>query len=80
MGALELIRKGWGFRLPGERSLYWNPGHRLLDGCMEVFTTSQGKITWYCFFGVPDEVINEARRIREAQRRMLEDLRYEWEK
>ena len=75
---LKMIRdEGWGFRLPGERSLYWSPRHRVPDGHIELFTTGRGALTWY-LVRVPPEVIEEARRIR-ARQAALEDLRYPWE-
>jgi hypothetical protein len=80
MDVLKMIREeGWGFKLPGEGSLYWNPRGRVPAGCLEIFITGRGQITWY-LVRVSDEVIEEARRIKEARRRALEDLRYEWER
>jgi hypothetical protein len=73
---LKMIRdEGWGFRLPGEPSLYWNPRGRVPAGHIELYTTGKGRITWY-LVRVPPEVISEARRIREARQAALEDLRY----
>ena len=80
MDVLKMIRdEGWGFRLPGEPSLYWNPRGRVLRGHIELFEIAHGRLTWY-LVRVPLEVIEEARRIREARQRVLEDLRYERER
>jgi hypothetical protein len=72
---IQKINEGWGFRLPGERSLYWSPRHRVPEGHIEIFTTGRGALTW-CLVRVPPEVIEEVRRIREARQATLEDLRY----
>jgi len=70
-----MIKEGWGFRLPGERSLYWNPRGRVPQNHIELYTIGGGCLTWY-LVRVPPEVIEEARRIREARQAALEDLRY----
>ena len=72
---LQRIREGWGFKLPGERSLYWNPRGRVPQGHLEIFTISRGCLTWY-LVPVSDEILAEARRIRQARQAALEDLRY----
>ena len=74
---IQMIKEGWGFRLPGERSLYWNPRGRVPENHVELFEITQGRLTWY-LVRVPPEVIEEARRIR-ARQAALEDLRYPWE-
>ena len=72
---IQKINEGWGFRLPGEPSLYWNPRGRIPAGHIELYTIGGGRLTWY-LVRVPPEVIEEARRIREARQATLEDLRY----
>jgi hypothetical protein len=76
---IRMIEEGWGFRLPREPSLYWNPRGRVPRGHIELFEIAHGRLTWY-LVRVPPEVIEEARRIREARQRVLEDLRYERER
>jgi len=70
---IRKIREGWGFRLPGERSLYWNPRGRVPRNHMELY------LTWY-LVRVSEDVLSEACRIREARQRALGDLRYERER
>jgi hypothetical protein len=70
--ALRLIHEGWGFRLPGEPSLYWNPRGRVPQNHIELYTIGGGRLTWY-LVRVPEDVLSEARRIKARQ---LEDLRY----
>jgi|GEM_PF-1662197 len=72
---IQKINEGWGFRLPGERSLYWSPRHRVPEGHIELFTTGKGRITWY-LVRVPPDIVEEARRLQEARQAALEDLRY----
>lgn len=50
---IQKINEGWGFRLPGERSLYWSPRHRVPEGHIELFTTGKGRITWYLVVSIP---------------------------
>jgi hypothetical protein len=34
---IRMIKEGWGFRLPGERSLYWNPRGQVPAGHIELY-------------------------------------------
>jgi hypothetical protein len=68
---LKMIKEGWGFRLPGERSLYWAPRNRVPDNHIELFEITGGRLTWH-LVRVPPEVIEEARRIREARQALEE--------
>jgi hypothetical protein len=79
MDVLKMIKEGWGFKLPGERSLYWNPRGRVPQNHIELYTIGGGRLTWH-LVRVPEDVLSEARRVREARQRALEDLRYERER
>jgi hypothetical protein len=72
---IRMIEEGWGFRLPGERSLYWNPRDRVPQNHIELYMIGGGCLTWY-LVRVPPGVIEEAWRIREVLQGGLEDLRY----
>jgi hypothetical protein len=65
---IQKINEGWGFRLPGERSLYWAPRNRVPDNHIELFEITGGRLTWH-LVRVPPEVIEEARRIRDREAR-----------
>jgi hypothetical protein len=45
---------------------------------IELYTIGGGRLTWY-LVRVPEDVLSEARRVREARQAALEDLRYPWE-
>lgn len=68
----ELLEQGWGFRLPGERSLYWNPRARVPEGHIEIFITARGRTTWWLRRATP-EAIALAREIREALKKRWEE-------
>ncbi|WP_322794706.1 hypothetical protein [Thermoflexus sp.] len=68
----KMLEEGWGIRLPGERSLYWNPRGRVPDGHIEVYITAQGKTTWWLRRATP-EAIRYAREIREALKKRWEE-------
>lgn len=43
---IRALRQGWLFRLPGEPSVYWNPGAAIPAGHMEIWGVEDGRLVW----------------------------------